>query len=62
MSTGIKVFNPQVVVDKVADSSAIAQLRACMESHVSGTAKHIKSPFYAIAGKTNLPHRWQIKV
>lgn len=49
----VKVFNPQVVVDKVADSSAIAQLRACMEEVVlSGTAKHIKSPFYAIAGKT----------
>mgnify|MGYP001040581700 FL=1 len=44
---------PKAVIESVGDSSTIAQLRSCMEAVVNvGTAKHIKSPFYNIAGKT----------
>jgi cell division protein FtsI (penicillin-binding protein 3) len=49
----IKTFEPYVLEEKVADSNAIAQLKQCTEEVVlSGTAHHIMSPYYKIAGKT----------
>jgi len=49
----VKVFEPQVLVDKVGDSSTVAQLKECMMAVVrEGTARSIKSPYYTIAGKT----------
>jgi len=49
----IKEIAPKVVVDKVGDSSTIAQLQECMRAVVTdGTAKNIESPYYTIAGKT----------
>ncbi len=48
----IKVFEPQEV-GRIGDSSVVAQIQECVkEVGISGTAKHIKSPFYSIAGKT----------
>jgi cell division protein FtsI (penicillin-binding protein 3) len=49
----VKTFPPVVLEEKIADPEAIAQLRSCAEEVcISGTGKHIQSPFYAIAGKT----------
>lgn len=49
----IQVFEPTVLVEKIADDSAVAQLQACAEEVViTGTGKHIQSPYYRIAGKT----------
>jgi cell division protein FtsI (penicillin-binding protein 3) len=49
----VKTFPPVVLEEKIAEPEAIAQLRACTEEVcISGTGKHIQSPFYAIAGKT----------
>lgn len=49
----VKTIEPKVVVDKVGDSSTIAQLQECMRAVVTeGTAKSIRSPYYTIAGKT----------
>ena len=49
----VKEIAPKVVVDKVGDSSTIAQLQECMRAVVTdGTAKNIESPYYTIAGKT----------
>lgn len=49
----IKTFEPEVIEEAIADSSAIAQLQACTrEVAVTGTAKHIQGPFYNISGKT----------
>jgi cell division protein FtsI (penicillin-binding protein 3) len=49
----IKKINPTVVEEAVADTSTIRQLQECMkEVALTGTAKHIRSPFYSIAGKT----------
>ena len=48
----VKTFEPQEI-GRLGDSSAIAQAQECVrEVGITGTAKHIKSPFYAIAGKT----------
>lgn len=49
----IKKNEPKVVEEAVGDSNTIAQLQACMREVVlSGTGKHIQSPFYTMAGKT----------
>lgn len=49
----VKTFEPEVLIEKVADSSIVAQLKECMRAVVEiGTAKTIASPFYDIAGKT----------
>jgi cell division protein FtsI (penicillin-binding protein 3) len=48
-----RVFEPEVLVEKIAPDEAIRQLRACTEEVVlTGTGRHIQSPFYKIAGKT----------
>ncbi len=48
-----RVFEPTVLVEKMASDKAIQQLKSCTEEVViSGTGKHIRSPFYNIAGKT----------
>lgn len=49
----VKVTEPVVLEEALADTSAIRQLRQCAEEVVlSGTGHHIESPFYKIAGKT----------
>jgi cell division protein FtsI (penicillin-binding protein 3) len=49
----IKIFQPTVLVDKIAPASAVEQLKKCAEEVViTGTGKHIASPYYRIAGKT----------
>lgn len=49
----VKTYEPTVLEEHVASAEAIAQLRSCAEEVVlSGTGKHIQSPFYKIAGKT----------
>jgi len=49
----VKVFEPEVLVEKIASDEAIKQLKSCVEEVVvSGTGKHIQSSFYKIAGKT----------
>ena len=49
----VKVNEPQVLSEKVADANTIAQLQECMKEVVlKGTASSIKSPYYEIAGKT----------
>lgn len=49
----IQTFGPKALVEKIADDDDIAQLKKCTEEVVlTGTGKHIKSPFYSIAGKT----------
>ena len=49
----VKVFEPTVLVEKIAPDDAIKQLQSCTEEVViSGTGKHIQSPYYKIAGKT----------
>ena len=46
-------FEPTVVMEKMGDSSAVAQMQSCMrEVVISGTGKAIESPYYNIAGKT----------
>jgi len=48
----VQVFPPHELM-RIGDSSVVAQLQACVkEVAISGTAKHIRSPFYSIAGKT----------
>jgi cell division protein FtsI (penicillin-binding protein 3) len=49
----IERFEPTTVLEKMGDSSAVRQLQDCMKEVVlSGTAHHIMSPHYGIAGKT----------
>lgn len=49
----VKTFPPQVLVEEMAPPEAVKQLRSCTEEVVlTGTGKHIQSPFYKIAGKT----------
>lgn len=49
----VKTFEPTVLLEKMAPEEAIKQLKSCTEEVViSGTGKHIQSPFYKIAGKT----------
>jgi cell division protein FtsI (penicillin-binding protein 3) len=49
----IKTFEPVALEEHVASEDAIKQVQSCAEEVVlSGTAKHIKSPHYRIAGKT----------
>lgn len=49
----VKHIEPTVLVDKIASKEVIAQLKKCTEEVVlSGTGKHIQSPYYSIAGKT----------
>jgi len=49
----VKHFEPTVLEEHVAEKTSIDQLRKCTEEVVlSGTAKHIQSPNYKIAGKT----------
>ncbi|HRO43329.1 MAG TPA: penicillin-binding protein [Flavipsychrobacter sp.] len=48
-----RVFEPQVLLDKIVPDDALDQLKSCVEEVVvSGTGKHIQSSFYTIAGKT----------
>jgi len=49
----VQVFEPEVVVPQIASKDAIRQVRQALEEVVlTGTGKHIQSPFYSIAGKT----------
>ncbi len=49
----VKVYKPTVLIEKVGDSSVVAQLKECMRAVVTeGTAKSIESPYYTMAGKT----------
>lgn len=49
----VQVFEPEVVVQQIASKDAIRQARQALEEVVlTGTGKHIQSPFYSIAGKT----------
>lgn len=49
----VQVFEPEVVVPQIASKDAIRQVKLALEEVViSGTGKHIQSPFYTIAGKT----------
>lgn len=49
----VRKFGPTVLIDKIGDSSTIAQLQKCTREVVlSGTGHHIQSPHYGIAGKT----------
>ena len=49
----VKEFQPEVLVDKVGDSSTISQIMKCVRAVVTeGTAKGIQSPYYTMAGKT----------
>ncbi len=53
--TDIKVFQPQVVVEKICSDTTLLQLRECMRAvvdSVHGTAHKIKDTAYEIAGKT----------
>lgn len=46
-------FEPTVLEEQIASKEVIAQLKKCTEEVVlSGTGKHIQSPYYTIAGKT----------
>jgi cell division protein FtsI (penicillin-binding protein 3) len=46
-------FEPTVLEEHIADKSVIDQLKKCTEEVVlTGTGKHIQSPYYSIAGKT----------
>ena len=49
----VKRIEPTVVIEKMGDTSTIRQLQDCMREVVlTGTATHIRSPHYMIAGKT----------
>lgn len=49
----VEEFAPTCVMERMGDSSTIAQLRRCTAEVVAtGTGKHIKSPHYNISGKT----------
>jgi cell division protein FtsI (penicillin-binding protein 3) len=49
----VQVFEPEVVIPQIASKDAIRQARQALEEVVlTGTGKHIQSPFYSIAGKT----------
>lgn len=49
----VKIFKPTVLEEQIASSDAVKQLQSCTrEVAISGTAKHIVSPFYNISGKT----------
>lgn len=46
-------FEPEAEVEKMGDSSVIAQLQKCTaEVVISGTGRAIRSPYYDISGKT----------
>ena len=48
-----KQFGPRVRLDRICSDETLAKLRQCLEGVVlEGTAKSIRSPHYAIAGKT----------
>jgi cell division protein FtsI (penicillin-binding protein 3) len=49
----VKVTEPVVLEESIADTASIRQLQACAEEVVlTGTGHHIESPFYKMAGKT----------
>lgn len=49
----VKEFNPEVLVDDIASSESIEKaVEALKEVVESGTARHIKNPYFPIAGKT----------
>lgn len=49
----VKKIAPTVLEEHIASPEAIKQLQACTREVVlTGTGKHIKSPFYGISGKT----------
>lgn len=55
----IKKIEPTVLEEAIASKDAIAQLKKCTEEVViSGTGRHIKSPYYTIAGKTGTAQVW----
>ncbi len=48
----IKIFQP-IEIGTLGDSSAVAQIQECVKQvSLTGTARHIQSPHYTIAGKT----------
>lgn len=52
-------FEPTVLEEQIANKDAIAQLKKCTEEVVlSGTGRHIQSPYYSIAGKTGTAQVW----
>lgn len=52
-------FNPTVLEESIAPKEAIEQLKKCTEEVVlTGTGKHIQSPYYSIAGKTGTAQVW----
>jgi cell division protein FtsI (penicillin-binding protein 3) len=49
----VRRIEPTVLEESIASPEVIAQLKKCTEEVVlSGTGKHIQSPYYKIAGKT----------
>lgn len=55
----VKKIEPTVLEEAIASPEVIAQLKKCTEEVViSGTGKHIQSPYYAIAGKTGTAQVW----
>lgn len=49
----VRHIDPTVLEEQVASPEVIAQLKKCTEEVVlTGTGKHIQSPYYKIAGKT----------
>lgn len=49
----IQTFQPKAIEEHIGDSATIAQLQACTrEVAITGTGKHIRSPFYSFGGKT----------
>jgi cell division protein FtsI (penicillin-binding protein 3) len=55
----IKKIEPTVLVEQIASKEAVEQLRSCTEEVVlTGTGRHIQSPYYSIAGKTGTAQVW----
>ncbi len=49
----IREIQPTVLVEKIAPDDVVRELQSCVEAVVEkGTGKHIRSPYYKIAGKT----------
>lgn len=49
----VQVMEPKVLVEKMVEPKAVAQLQKCLRAVVTdGTASNILSPFYSISGKT----------
>jgi cell division protein FtsI (penicillin-binding protein 3) len=49
----LSTFEPKVKIEKICSDETLKQLQECLEGVViEGTATTIRSPYYAIAGKT----------